>query len=63
MGEQNLPSDLTLDEFSRMKNAFENLKTFLFFLNFEIKGIRLWGVVEHDFLHISYFSIFPQCPL
>ena len=41
-----------------MKNAFENLKSFLFFLNFEIKGIRLWGVVEHDFLHISYFLDF-----
>ena len=58
-GEPNLPSDLTVDEFSRMKNAFENLKSFLFCLNFEIKGIRLWGVVEHDFLHISYFLDFP----
>ena len=27
-----------------------------------IKEIRLWGVVEHDFVHISYFSVFPAMP-
>ena len=56
------PSDMTLDAFSPLKIAFENFKSVFFFPNFKIKGIRLWGVGEQNFLHISYFLNFPAMP-
>jgi len=56
------PSDMTLDGFSPLKIAFENFKSVFFFPNFKIKGIRLWGVGEQNFLHISYFLNFPAMP-